>query len=674
MEIKRIPLSLVTPSPMNPRKTFDEGDLQELADNIENQGLLQPITVRPTDDGKFEIICGERRYRASMLLKQKEDKSNVEKASAHRKKSDKFQSINAIVREMTDEEAFDAMITENIQRKDVDPIEEAFAFGQLIKTGKTIEEIAARFGKSTRFVTERVKLNTLIPDLMLAVKDEKMPIVAALIICKLDEEHQKEYYNSYIARINGFTKSSAQSFVDGLFMTLDKSLWYRSDNKADREFTGGCGRQCSECSLNTANHGCLFYEMKCEDGGRCTDKEKFKSKTIAYILHELDRQSDRLVKAGEPLALHKTVVGIEINPYEPEGSKELKAQVKELVEARGYEIVDPTKTFRSKCWYGADDERTIDMIKSGEVYRVINIFNYDKATVNEQYWYVKKECEDEQGNGLPVNVASILNQIKTEKTGLQSKLTCECAKAMSANAVSSNEPLTDLEKKLLCLLILESTYALRKELGINANVLYRDDAYKFVEEHPDIFNQCARALLQSKVSLGNNAALLFAEPMLDELGALWCADEYQKAKDATNAKYEKKIAKLTKQLADLGYDTEGKPLVSKEGLDKSDILAQSKKLKAKHPDALLIFRVGDYYQLFSEDAEIAAPILELTLTPWYVNPKVNQCGFKHSAIDTMVPKLIRAGKRVAICEPLEDPKKYPHTTHIIKNKRHCSTK
>lgn len=80
-------------------------------------------------------------------------------------------------------------------------------------------------------------------------------------------------------------------------------------------------------------------------------------------------------------------------------------------------------------------------------------------------------------------------------------------------------------------------------------------------------------------------------------------------------------------------------------------------MKAKHPDAILIFRMGDYYQIFNEDAEIAAPILGLNQAPWHAEPTINQCGFIHSALDTYLPKLIRAGKRVAICEQLEDPKK-----------------
>lgn len=679
MEIKQIPISLVTPSPMNPRKTFDEEELRELAENIEKQGLLQPITVRPTLDtvngpdtgeapapGKFEIVCGERRFRAVSMLKAKEDALNVEKAAAHRKKSDRFQTIAAIVREMTDEEAFDAMITENLQRKDVDPIEEAFAFGQLVEKGKTPEEIAARFGKSIRFVTERIKLNTLIPELMLAVKDEKMPIVAAQIICKLDEDEQKKYYSNYSNNYQGFTKSSAQSFVDNLFMTLEKSLWYQSDNQEDESFTGGCDCECSQCPFNTTNHGCLFYEMKREDAGRCTNRDKFRAKTIAFMLYEIERQSERMVKVGEPLDFGKTVIAIKTDDYEGEESKSFKKQVTELLTAKGYEVVNPDKIFRSKCYYSNDDERTIEMIKTGEVYRVISLFNYTSTTIDEQFWYVKKNVTTADGdeapaNGVPANVTMILDSLKAKTDYLPTSFTIECAKTMAEHSTATNEPLTELEKKMFCLLVIQSNFKLRKQFDLGA-ASYRDEEYKLIKKNPDIFNQCVRAWLQSKVTLGNNPELRQAEPLLDELGALWCPEEYQKAKDKVQAKYDKDVAKITKQLADLGYGIDGKPLVVNEDVPpvkttSAPAFELFQSMKAKHPDAVVLFRVGDFYEAYHEDAETLGEICGLNVSWVIEQPSVKMSGFVHHAIDTYLPKLIRAGKRVAICEQLESPKK-----------------
>lgn len=89
------------------------------------------------------------------------------------------------------------------------------------------------------------------------------------------------------------------------------------------------------------------------------------------------------------------------------------------------------------------------------------------------------------------------------------------------------------------------------------------------------------------------------------------------------------------------------------------LMQQYKEMKKKHPDALLLFRVGDFYETFSEDAVDAAEILDITLTR-RANGKadtIELAGFPHHALDTYLPKLVRAGKRVAICEQLDDPKK-----------------
>lgn len=90
---------------------------------------------------------------------------------------------------------------------------------------------------------------------------------------------------------------------------------------------------------------------------------------------------------------------------------------------------------------------------------------------------------------------------------------------------------------------------------------------------------------------------------------------------------------------------------------KTPLMRQYEEMKIKHPDAVLLFRVGDFYETFSEDAQIAADILGITLTR-RANGKDNYiylAGFPHHALDVYLPKLVRAGKRVAICEQLEDP-------------------
>lgn len=110
MEVQNIRIDLISPSPLNPRKTFDEATLKELANNIEKQGLLQPITVRVSKSEDFtnletgditiipcsyEIVCGERRFRAVSLLKAKEDEENTAKIKAHRKSQKGFKQFLA---------------------------------------------------------------------------------------------------------------------------------------------------------------------------------------------------------------------------------------------------------------------------------------------------------------------------------------------------------------------------------------------------------------------------------------------------------------------------------------------------------------------------------------------------------------------------------------------------
>ena len=674
MEITKIPLSLVTPSPMNPRKTFDEVELQELADNIEKQGLLQPITVRPIKDAKtlqlstvtadfhpeYEIICGERRFRAFTKLSDKWSaiiESDGEPSS-------RFSEISAIVREMNDEEAFDAMITENLQRKDVDPIEEAFAFGQLIQKGKTAEEVAARFGKSVRFVQDRVKLNNLIPELMLAVRDDKMSISSAMLIAKLDEEAQRRYYSQYSNNYQGYTKANAQSFVNEMFMTIDQSLWYKSDNQADEDFEGGCGCKCSECQLNTTNHGCLFWEMKSQDAGRCTDRTRFQAKTLAYMFREIDLIADNLVKAGEPLEFGKTVLCIREN-YVSDTSdiRQLITLLKEKIAERGYEVVDPDNVFHSRCFYNLDDERTQDFLKTGQVYRCFNLMDWRSPNLQHERWYVKKgDTGTNVGkDGTPYQVTEILNSLKSDERELKSCLAVAGAEALK-ECTPSDEPLSENERVMLLTCMFNNNFTLASKVGMMTSQSTDPiNLHTFVKEHPEKWALMMRTWMFQQID-GVHANLRSAESMLDELGEKNCPELYKEKRDKAQTKFNKSKAKAEKKLRDLGYGLDGKPLVVTKKVatlnpDVKTIKKQFKAMKAKYPEVILIFSIGDFYQIFNKDAEIAAPILGLNQAPWYVEPTINQCGFSRRALDSYLPKLIRAGKRVAICEQLEDPEK-----------------
>lgn len=280
--------------------------------------------------------------------------------------------------------------------------------GQLVKNGKTAEEVAARFGKSIRFVQDRIKLNALIPELMKEVKEDKMPISAAMIICKVSADKQRAYYKQYVDGPIGFTTASAQSFVKAMFLSVNDAVW-----KDSPEFADGCDKACAQCQYNTVNHGCLFYEMNAKVG-QCTNPQHYQAKTVAFIEKFLTEHSDSFVKAGDPLEKGKTVIAINIDGYAPESVKKLKIAIRDRVKALGYEIVTPEMHFGSRCYYPYDDDRTQAMLESGECYRVLQLADYNIIHPQRQAWYLKKGDTETNvdGNGNPLKVQRLLDDYK----------------------------------------------------------------------------------------------------------------------------------------------------------------------------------------------------------------------------------------------------------------------
>ena len=136
-EYRNLPLALLTESTTNPRHSFDESSLQELAATIRSQGVLSPLLVRPLNEHSFEIVFGARRYRAAQLAE--------------------VDTVPVRIKNMTDAEVLGAQLIENLQRRDVHPMEEAQGFKALLDLEEptyTIEQIAAKTGKQPAFVAQ----------------------------------------------------------------------------------------------------------------------------------------------------------------------------------------------------------------------------------------------------------------------------------------------------------------------------------------------------------------------------------------------------------------------------------------------------------------------------------------------------------------------------------------
>lgn len=170
-EIREISLEELRPNPYQPRKTFDETALKELARSIEQSGVFQPIIVRKSDVKGYEIIAGERRFRASKLTKK--------------------ETIPAIVREFNEEEMMQIAVLENLQREDLSPLEEAEAYEMLMKNLKlTQAEVAEKLGKSRPYIANYLRLLTLPALVKDLVQDEQITMGIARTLLGLKDKEQ----------------------------------------------------------------------------------------------------------------------------------------------------------------------------------------------------------------------------------------------------------------------------------------------------------------------------------------------------------------------------------------------------------------------------------------------------------------------------------------------------
>lgn len=164
-----LPLNEIMPNKEQPRKTFDEGALQELADSITQHGVLQPLLVRPLVTGGYQLVAGERRWRASRMAGLKE--------------------VPVVVKELSDVETMEIAIIENLQREDLNPIEEAEGLQALIdRCGFTQEEVATSVGKSRPAIANALRLLKLPQEVRDMTKNGEISAGHARALLSFDNE------------------------------------------------------------------------------------------------------------------------------------------------------------------------------------------------------------------------------------------------------------------------------------------------------------------------------------------------------------------------------------------------------------------------------------------------------------------------------------------------------
>ena len=167
-----LPIYKVEPNPNQPRKDFDPEELENLAESIRVHGLIQPLTVREMPNGYYQIIAGERRWRASRLAKLSE--------------------VPVVILEADDKKAMELALIENLQRQDLNPVEEALGYKSLMEDyGLTQEEAASRVGKSRPAVANALRLLSLNPEVLELVRSGSLTAGHARAIASLKSEKKQ---------------------------------------------------------------------------------------------------------------------------------------------------------------------------------------------------------------------------------------------------------------------------------------------------------------------------------------------------------------------------------------------------------------------------------------------------------------------------------------------------
>jgi ParB family chromosome partitioning protein len=200
-QIRQVPVNRILPNPAQPRLSYEEDSLVELADSIREHGVLQPILVRSVGS-QFELIAGERRWRASRMAQR--------------------DSIPAIVVEFDDETALEVSIIENLQREDVSPLEEAAMFRKMTDLGYSLRQLAQKIGKDKGYVENRIRLAEAPPEIRELVSLRKDTLSHAYELMKVKDERTRKRLAKKVAA-GELTLSRLRAITGGSRVEADAS-------------------------------------------------------------------------------------------------------------------------------------------------------------------------------------------------------------------------------------------------------------------------------------------------------------------------------------------------------------------------------------------------------------------------------------------------------------------
>ena len=290
-DFRMIALTLIDPPPKNTRTTFKKESLAELTRSVKEKGIIQPILVRPVGT-RFQIVAGERRFKAANQAGLKE--------------------IPASVKNLSDEEALDAQLIENLQREDVHPLDEADGFLRLKNVSQLeISDIAQRLAKDARYVARRLALTDLIEEARDDFRNDLITLAHALEICRLSPELQPFALAACYERKSVWSQKEQtythqpdkekparhvkflQAWIEqNIHLNLTKAPFKLDDARLRED-----GLTCIECPQRSGFNKTLFADIKNTD--TCLNPMCFQSKIQALVQV---RKSEVEIKSGKPAA------------------------------------------------------------------------------------------------------------------------------------------------------------------------------------------------------------------------------------------------------------------------------------------------------------------------------------------------------------------------------------
>ncbi len=311
--LRTLPLQDIAIGTSNPRKVFDTEALKELTQSILEKGILQPLLVRPFQEG-YQLVCGERRLKAATLAKLTE--------------------VPVQVRELSDEEVLEVQLIENLEREDVHPLQEAETLQQMLDTEKyTLGDLASKLAKSETFIIQRLSLGQLIKAWKDAFLKGHINLAKALIVARLTKDSQKELAENAMDHVGGIkSKAALERFID---RQISRKLEQAPFDICNEKLVKKAG-SCTTCNKRSGANERLFPDIEADD--QCFDKACYELKVQAHLM----AQVKEIINAAEP-------VHFIYNRY----ADELPKGLVKLLEKHNIKLLEQYEDFEL---HGSDDQ------------------------------------------------------------------------------------------------------------------------------------------------------------------------------------------------------------------------------------------------------------------------------------------------------------------------------